>query len=166
MRRVRQNGAWPVYAVFALLVALQFYARPRLWDGRGAPDFLLLALLVFAMRSRPGVAAVAGFVVGLVTDILTPARFGAGALAHTAVAYLGSWGRAVFFADNLLVNAGFFVGGVFARNLVVLVASGTSGPDLLVSLTLWSPLQALSTMLAGVLVVLLFRDWLAIRFDQ
>ena len=162
----RRRGALMVYLVLLLLVGLQFYVRPRLWDGRGAPDFLLLALLIFAMRSRPGTAAIAGFVVGLITDSLTPARFGAGALAHTLVAYLAAWGRAVFFADNLVVNAGLFAAGVWVRNAVMLLASGTSGADLLTSMTFWSPLQALSTVLAGVLVVLLFRDWLAIRLDE
>src|SRR5688572_19866632 len=51
--------------VMLLLLGLQFYLRPRLWDARISPDFLLIALMLFAMRSSPGVAAVAGFAVGL-----------------------------------------------------------------------------------------------------
>src|SRR5207247_838442 len=98
----RRPGPLYFYLGFGLLAALHFYVRPRLWDGRAAPDFLLLALLLVAIRARPGIAALAGFVVGLVTDVLTPASFGAAALAHTVVGYLASWGRAVFFADNLL----------------------------------------------------------------
>ncbi len=46
-----------------LLVLLHFYLRPRLWGPRLSPDFLLLALMLFAIRSRPGAAAVAGFLV-------------------------------------------------------------------------------------------------------
>ena len=72
--------------VLLLLVALHFYVRPRLWGPRVSPDFLLVGLMLFAMRSGPGVSAVAGFMVGLATDSLTPARFGAGPLAHTVVA--------------------------------------------------------------------------------
>ena len=35
--------------VTLLLVVLQFYLRPRLWDARISPDFLLIALMLFAM---------------------------------------------------------------------------------------------------------------------
>lgn len=153
------------YAALALLVAMHFYVRPRLWDGRAAPDFLVLALLFFSMRSRPGVAAAAGFVVGIVADSLTPARFGAGALAHTVVAYVAAWGRAVFFPDNLLVNAGLVAAGVWIRNAIVLVASGTALGQLRTDLLVWAPLQAAATALAGVAAMLALRSWLDIRLD-
>jgi rod shape-determining protein MreD len=103
--------------VLVLLLVLQFYIRPRLWNARVSPDFLLIALMLFAMRSGPGAGAVAGFLVGLIEDTLTPARFGAGALAHTLVGYFAAWGRAVFFADNMLVNAAFVAVGLWFRDL-------------------------------------------------
>ena len=149
-----------------LLVMLQFYLRPRLWDARISPDFLLIALMLFAMRSSPGVAALAGFAVGLIADTLTPARFGAGALAHTLVAYLASWGRAVFFADNMLVNAGFVAAGLWVRDLIVLVASGTDHRQLLTELTLYSPLQALTTAGFALVVLITFRSMFSIRLDS
>jgi rod shape-determining protein MreD len=149
--RHRRRGQ--VALIILALVAAHFYLRPRLWDGRAAPDFLLLALLLLAIRSRPGTAAAAGLVVGLVTDVLTPARFGAGALAHTIVGYLAAWGRAVFFPYNLLVNAG-------------LLASGSGGAEIVATLGVWAPIQAVLTALVGVIVVLLFRKWLAIRLDE
>jgi rod shape-determining protein MreD len=166
MTSARRRRRLQVALVLAGLVAAHFYLRPRLWDGRAAPDFLLLALLLLAIRSRPGTAAVAGFVVGLITDVLTPARFGAGALAHTLVGYLAAWGRAVFFPDNLLVNAGLFAVGTWLRTLILLLASGVAGAELASTLTVWSPIQAILTAVAGVVVVLLFRDWLAIRLDE
>lgn len=152
--------------VIALLVALHFYVRPRLWSPRVAPDFLMLGLMIFAIRSTPGAAAVAGLVTGFVTDALTPARFGAAMLAHTVVGYGAAWGRAVFFADNLVVNAGFIGVGVWLRDLLVLVASGAGGRELLVQLGIWSPLLALTTALAGVIVLGFFRDWLEIRLEE
>lgn len=152
--------------VIALLVALHFYVRPRLWSPRVAPDFLMLGLMIFAIRSTPGAAAVAGLVTGFITDALTPARFGAAMLAHTVVGYGAAWGRAVFFADNLVVNAGFIGVGVWLRDLLVLVASGASGRELLVQLGIWSPLLALTTALAGVIVLGFFRDWLEIRLEE
>jgi rod shape-determining protein MreD len=166
MTSARRRRRLLVALVLAGLVAAHFYLRPRLWDGRAAPDFLLLALLLLAIRSRPGTAAVAGFVVGLITDVLTPARFGAGALAHTLVGYLAVGGRAVFFPDNLLVNAGLFAVGTWLRTLILLLASGVAGAELASTLTVWSPIQAILTAVAGVVVVLLFRDWLAIRLDE
>jgi rod shape-determining protein MreD len=150
--------------VLLLLVVLHFYVRPRLGDPRVSPDFLFVGLMLFAMRSSPGVAAIAGLVVGLTADALTPAQFGAAALAHTVVAYLASWGRAVFFADNLLVNAAFVAVGLWIRDLLVLALSG-SGRPLVVELALYSPLQALTSALFALLVLLVFREWFAIRLD-
>lgn len=151
--------------VLAVLVVLHFYVRPRLWDARVSPDFLMIALMVFAMRSRPGDAAIAGFLVGLTTDALSPARFGAAALASTLVAYAASWGRAVFFADNLLVNAGMIAAGVWLRNLIALIASGSSQGQFLSELAVYGPLQALITAVFGVLILVAFREWFAIRLD-
>ncbi len=151
--------------VIAVLVLLHFYIRPRLWSARASPDFLLIALVFFAMRAGPGPGALAGFVVGVVNDALTPAAFGAGALAHTVVGYLAAWGRAVFFADNLLVNAAFVAVALWVRDLILLVASGTPRDQLLVELMLQSPLQALSTAVFAVLVLAAFREWFAIRLD-
>ena len=151
--------------VMALLVVLHFYLRPRIWSARVSPDFLLIALVLFAMRAGPGAGALAGFAVGVVNDALTPAAFGAGALAHTVVGYLAAWGRAVFFADNLLVNAAFVAVALWLRDLILLLASGTAQGRLLVELTLNSPLQALSTAVFALLALAAFRQWFAIRLD-
>lgn len=154
-----------VVLVMASLAVLHFYVRPRLWEARISPDFLVLGLMIFAMRSGPGAGALAGFLVGLATDALTPARFGAGMLAHTIIGYVGAWSRAVFFADNLVVNAGFVAAGVWVRNLIVLLASDTGQGQLLTELTVYSPLQALTTALFAVLVLVAFRQWFAIRLE-
>jgi rod shape-determining protein MreD len=151
--------------VMLVLLVLQFYLRPRVGNARISPDFLLIALMLFAMRSSPGTGAVAGFLVGLIEDALTPARFGAGLLAHTLVGYFAAWSRAVFFADNMLVNAAFVAVGLWFRDLVVLMTSGTEGAQLLAELTLYSPLQALTTAAFALLVLVTFRSWFSIRLD-
>jgi rod shape-determining protein MreD len=162
----RHRVSWAqLLLVMTLLVVLQFYLRPRLWNARVSPDFLLIALMLYAMRSGAGAGAVAGFLVGLVEDTLTPARFGAGALAHTLVGYFAAWGRAVFFADNMLVNAAFVAAGLWFRDLVVLVTSGTDHRQLLIELTLYSPLQAVTTAGFALLVLITFRAWFSIRLD-
>src|SRR3954464_12132307 len=124
----------PLLLLVLFLMTLQFYLRPRLGSARVSPDFLLIGLMLFAMRSGAGAGAVAGFLVGLIEDSLTPARFGASALAHTLVGYFAAWGRAVFFADNILVNAAFVAVGLWFRDLVVLVTSGTERSQLLTEL--------------------------------
>lgn len=151
--------------VLVLLVVLNFYVRPRLWGPRVSPDFLFVGLMLYAMRSGPGPAALAGFLVGLTADALTPARFGAGALAHTLVGYVASWGRAVFFADNLLVNAAFVAVGLWMRDFLVLAVSGSAGGSMFTELTLYSPLQALSSALFTLIVLMAFREWFSIRLD-
>jgi len=151
--------------VMLVLLILQFYLRPRLGNARVSPDFLLIALMLFAMRSGAGAGALAGFVIGLIEDTLTPARFGAGALAHTLVGYFAAWGRAVFFADNVLVNAAFVAVGLWFRDLIVLVISGTERTQLLTELTLYSPLQALTTAGFALLLLITFRAWFSIRLD-
>jgi rod shape-determining protein MreD len=155
---VSRRGSGALGLTIAGLVALQFGVRPWLGDPRVAPDFLLLALLLYAIRSRPGSGALAGFAVGLLTDALAPAAFGAGALAHTVTGYLAAWGKAIFFADNVAVNAGFFLAGVWVRNLIVIVASGQvqSGHPLW-HMLVWSPLMGLTTALVGVAVLLVLR---------
>jgi rod shape-determining protein MreD len=151
--------------VLVLLVLLQFYVRPRLWSPRVSPDFMFIALMLFAMRSSPGAGAVAGFLVGLATDALTPARFGAGMLAHTVVGYFASWGRSLFFAENPIVNAAFVALGLWFRDLLVLVASGGGDRSLLAELTLYSPLEALTTAFFALLVLIAFQEWFSIRLD-
>jgi len=154
-----------VLLVMLALIVLQFYLRPRLGNARLSPDFLLIALMLFAMRSGPGAGAVAGFLIGLIEDALTPARFGAGALAHTLVGYFAAWGRSVFFADNILVNAGFVAVGLWVRDLIVLVISGSKHPQLLTELAIYSPLQALTTAAFALLILVTFRTWFSIRLD-
>jgi rod shape-determining protein MreD len=136
-----------VALVLLLLVVLQFYIRPRLWNARVSPDFLLIGLMLFAMRSGAGAGALAGFLVGLIEDTLTPARFGAAALAHTVVGYLASWGRA------------------WLRDLIVLVASETDHRQLLTELTFYSPIQALTTAAFALALLLTFRAVFSVRLD-
>ena len=75
---MRRSDRYRYLIVLAVLVVLHFTLRRRLPDQRIAPDFLLLALLIYTIRSQPGRSAAAGFVVGMLRDALTPASFGAG----------------------------------------------------------------------------------------
>lgn len=152
------------WSVLLLLALLHFGLRPWLGNGRFAPDFLLLALLVYAIGERPGRAVIAGFLVGLLSDALRPVAFGSAMLAYAVVGYLAAWGKAVFFAENPVVAAAFFFGGVVVRDVLVLLWGGTAdSAGLFWQLLLWTPLQGLATAVMGLVVLFVFRRWLRVR---
>lgn len=155
---------WRFAALLLLLVVAHFALRPRLGDPRFAPDFLLIALLFLAIRSRPGVGAVAGFTVGILTDAVAPTAFGAAALASTLIGFGAGWIRAIFVTDNLLISAVFVFSAAWLRDLVQVVASNQlAGKALLWQLFAYSPLAALSTAVAALVVRIFFRGWLVTR---
>lgn len=161
---MRRTDRYRYPAIMVALVVLHFTVRVRLGGDRVAPDFLLLALLVYTIRAEPGRSAAAGFVIGLLRDALTPASFGAGALAHTLVGFFSSWAKAIFFAEHVFVKGCLFFAGTWLRNLIVLLASGRfRGGQLGWELLVWSPLQGLTTALVGVGVLWFFRGWLSPR---
>jgi rod shape-determining protein MreD len=147
-------------ATFLILVLLHYTLRPLL-GWRAPMDFLLLALLLSAIRVRPAVAAVIGLALGLVSDSLTPEALGAGAVAMTVVGYLASWLKAVFFADNLALNAFFFFLGKWIFDVIYFsIEQKLGGIELIQQLLLWSPLSAAATALAGILLLLIMRPLL------
>ena len=158
---MRRTDLYRYPVIMTILVLLQFTVRSHLGGDRVAPDFLLLALLIYTIRAEPGKSAAAGFILGLLRDALTPASFGAGALAHTLVGFASSWAKAVFFAEHVFVKGCLFFAGTWLRNLIVLLVSGRlQGEQVAWELLVWSPLQALSTALVGVVVLWFFRGWL------
>lgn len=143
--------------VFLLLVAVHVGARPLL-PWKAAPDFLVIALLLAAVRLRPGLAAVLGLSLGFAADALSAGSFGAVALAFTVTGFAASWLKAVFFADNVAINAVFFFAGKWVADAVHLVAQlQAPTADLAVQLLVWSPLAGAATALAGVLLLVLLR---------
>lgn len=146
--------------VFVILVLLHFTVRPLL-GWRAPMDFLVIAVLLAAVRMRPGAAALVGFLTGLAADSLNPSAFGAGALALTGLGFAASWLKAVFFADNLAVNAFYFFLGKWAFDLVYLIAERRmTGVELVTQLLLWSPISAALTAAVGVLLLVLLRPML------
>ncbi|MFL5563143.1 MAG: hypothetical protein ACJ79K_16885 [Gemmatimonadaceae bacterium] len=148
----------PILA-FVILVVLHYTLRPVL-EWRTSIDFLLIALLLAAVRMRPGAAAVLGFAMGLVADSLSVGAFGA-TLAMTVVGFTASWLRAVVFAENLVLHAAFFFAGKWLFDIIfLLVERRVKGLDLVFQLLIWSPLTAMVTALAGLLVLIIMRPML------
>ena len=162
----RHPPAGGISIVVLVLLLLHYYVRPRFWDGPLAPDFLLVALLMLAIRSRPGVAAVLGLLVGLAYDVLVPAHFGVGMLAHTLVGYLASQGRAVVFAENRMVTAMVLAIGLLVRNLTLVILSGSIQAGALGGILVNSTIQAMTTAVAGSIVLLIFKNRFALRLDS
>lgn len=152
-----------IAVVVVIMMVLQFTVRPIL-DWRAGIDFLTIAVLVVAVRSRPGIAAVVGFAVGLVADALSPEAFGAGALAMTVVGFAASRLKAAFFADNVMLNAVFVFLGKVAFDVIFLLAERRlDGAALAVQLLLWTPLAALFTAFVGLFVMSVVRPTLERR---
>ena len=147
-------------ATFLILVLLHYTLRPLL-GWRAPMDFLILALLLASIRVRPAVGALIGLALGIVSDSLTPDSLGAGAIAMTVVGYLASWLKAVFFADNIALNAFFFFLGKWVFDLIYfIVEHRLGGVELVQQLLLWSPLSAAATAVAGVLLLFVMRPLL------
>ena len=152
-----------IAVVVAVMLGLHFTLRPIL-DWRASVDFLTIAVLVVAVRVRPGVAALVGFAMGIVADAVAPEAFGAGALAMTIVGFAASRLRSAFFADNVLINAVFVVVGKVAFDIIFVVAEQRLGGSALASqLLLWTPLSALLTALVGLVVMSVVRPTLERR---
>jgi rod shape-determining protein MreD len=142
---------------FVVLVLLHYTLRPLL-GWRTPVDFLVIAVLLSAVRVRPGAAALIGFCTGLIADSLTPSAFGAGALAMTGIGAAASWLKAVFFADNVVLHGFFFFVGKWAFDIVYVMAERRmQGVELATQLLLWSPLSAAITAVAGIILLLMLR---------
>lgn len=146
---------------FLLLVVAHFSLRPLL-GGPVLIDFLSIAVLFSAVRVRPGVAAVIGFVVGISVDSLALDAFGATALAYTVVGYAASWLKAAFFTDNLSLTALFVLLGKWSVDVIsVLLATGLPDRAGWLQLGVWSPLAGALTAVVAVVLLLIARPWFA-----
>ncbi len=143
--------------LFVLLVTMQYTVRPLL-DWRAGVDFLVIGLLLVSVRVRPGGAALLGCCTGLIVDALAPLSFGAGALVFTVVAFAASWLKAAFFAENVVLNAAFiFAGKLGADAGYLLLERRLHGSELVRQLLVWSPLSALVTAVAGIVLLVFLR---------
>ena len=149
--------------ICAILIVLHYTVRPLLaWNT--SIDFLIIALMFGAVRMRPGLAALFGFALGLVSDSLSPGAFGAAALGMSIVGFGASWLKAVFFADNLPLNGFFIFLGKWVFDLIfIVVGHHMHGAELVMQIVVWSSLSAAMTAVAGVLAIALLRPLMEVR---
>ncbi|HEY4302988.1 MAG TPA: rod shape-determining protein MreD [Gemmatimonadaceae bacterium] len=157
------TGAARTILVCAILIVLHYTLRPLL-ALRAPIDFLIVALLLGSVRMRPGAAAVYGLVLGLVSDSLVISGFGAAALGMSVVGFGASWLKAVFFADNLALNAFCLFLAKWVFDLIFLIASRhVGGAELAMQIFVWSPLSAAATAAAGVIALSLLKPLMEAR---
>ena len=147
-------------AAFTVLVLLHYTLRPLL-GWRAGPDFLLIALLLAAVRTRPGIAALIGFTLGLATDSIALTGFGSAAIAMSLIGFAAAWLKAVFFADNLVLNLFFIFFGKWGFDVAyLLLEQRVRGIELVQEVLLYSPLAAAVTALVGVMTLIILRPLL------
>jgi rod shape-determining protein MreD len=79
----------------------------------------------------------------------------------TFVGFGASYLKAVFFADNLVLNAFFFFLGKWVFDILYFIGEQrVHGFELLQQLLLWSPLSAAVTAAVGVLLLFIMRPLL------
>jgi rod shape-determining protein MreD len=161
----RTPSALGLVVLFAVLVGLNFSLRPLLaW--RAPVDFLVIGVLLVAVRVRPGMAAIVGLIAGIVADALAPSAFGAAAMAMTLVAFAASWLKTSFFSEHVVLNAVFLFAAKLGFDVAFLLTERRlSGSGLLMQLTVWSPLSAALTALSGLAVIVLFGPLVGMETD-
>ncbi|MCU0627162.1 MAG: rod shape-determining protein MreD [Gemmatimonadaceae bacterium] len=150
--------AWVrLLVLVAVLVAAEFVVQPLLgWRVR--LDLLVVALLLFAIRVRPGAAALAGLVLGALADAASPSGLGSGMLALATVGYVTSWLKAAFFAENAVLNwIVIFASAWGATLLRLLLGGGVFEPGFAIEALVWAPLSAAATAFVGVLLFMAVR---------
>jgi rod shape-determining protein MreD len=154
-------------AVLCISLVVMHYAVRPLLGTRATVDFLAAGVLLAAVRTRPGAAAIVGCAAGLVADAMAPSSFGAAMLAFTVVGGAASWLKATFFGENITLDAMFVLGGKLAFDAIfMLTERRLSTGDAMMHLVTWSALSALLTAVAGVVALVVFRPLLQPRVGE
>lgn len=107
-----------------LLFVLHFLLHVGFSYGRGAPDFLTLAVLLLARELSVGRAGTVGLLFGLCEDALSVLAFGANSVALTLVAIGGAVTRDLFVGDSRMFLISYVLLGKLVRDLIHWIAVG------------------------------------------
>lgn len=132
------------------LVCAHFLVRPFLYPVAVAPNLLIGALLLAALRLSAGWAALLGFVLGVLEAAMALAGLGRISLVLMLVGYLSARSRDLLFADaRFFVYAYLFLGTWVAESGLAVALGGASDP---IRLLLQAPASAaLTAVLCGAL---------------
>ncbi|MEJ2535796.1 MAG: rod shape-determining protein MreD [Calditrichia bacterium] len=97
-----------LYFAVALLLQLTLVKYIQIYNWR--PDLLLIVLVAFALQKGPNIGMTAGFLVGLVQDILSTQYLGLTALSKTVAGFLAGSLRGKFAARTEFLLTLFICG--------------------------------------------------------
>ena len=115
-----------------LTLALAFVLQLMPWSGWFRPEFVLLTLLYWLLRSPHLCGIGTAWVVGLLLDLVTGVLFGQHALAYTLTAFLALfYQRRLILFTNLQQTGYLFLLLLFNQAIMVLLQAYTGEHHLL-----------------------------------
>lgn len=143
-----------VWGVVGLLILLHFGLHVSLGFGRGAPDLLVVALLIAAREVGVGGGAGIGFALGLLDDAFSVLAFGASTFALTLLGIGGARTRELFVGDSVLFLVSYLWVGKWSRDLLQWLAVGEDVREPFVEVMLiQSPVAALYACAVGLVAI-------------
>ena len=137
-----------------LLILLHFGLHVSLGFNEGAPDLLVVALLIAAREVGLGRGAGLGFFLGLLDDAFSLLAFGANAFAMTLVGMGGARTRDLFVGDSLFFLTTYLVLGKWVRDFLHWVAVGEGLRESFIdTMLIQSPISAVYAGLVGLVVM-------------
>ena len=143
-----------IWSICGFLVLLHFGLHLSLGLGEGAPDLLLVALLIAARELDIGRGAGLGFFLGMLDDAFSVLAFGANTFALTLVGMGGARTRDLFVGDSLLFLTSYLMLGKWVRDFLHWVAVGEGLRESFVeTMLIQSPISAAYAGLIGLVVI-------------
>ncbi len=112
-----------LYRFLALfgLVVFQFTVLPRLAAGKFEPDILLAFTILIGLSRGKEAGCIAGFILGLLSDINLGTMLGTRALAWTQIGFSAAWIREWIVVESPLVKCLIVAGGAFLSGIFGIV---------------------------------------------
>lgn len=152
------RGGWPFWLFIGLLATAHFVLHLSMGVEATAPDLLTVAVLLAARQVAGGPAAGVGFALGLLEDAVSLGAFGAGAITHTLVGYLGAGSRDLFVGDSaVFLGIYLFVGAWVQDALYFALAGGVRRGEPLEALLGTAPLEALYATVVGLVAAAVYH---------
>jgi rod shape-determining protein MreD len=147
-------------------LVLQVMLAPHIAIGNIVPNILLLVVVTLSFVEGPSAGAVAGFVAGLLLDLLSTGPVGAWALVLSATGYVGGMLQENLFAEGWLapVSVAIIAGLLADFSYLLLLTILNVGP------AFWESLgrAVLPRAVYNAVLVMLAYPWLArfLRTDR
>lgn len=157
---------WTTAGALAGALVLQVMLAPHLAIGDVVPNFLLLVVVTLSFVEGPSAGAVAGFIAGLLLDLLSTGPVGAWALVLSITGYAAGMLSENLFAEGWLAPVTVAVVAGFLADFSYLLAVTILG----VGPAFWESLvrAVLPRALYNAVLVMLAYPWLArfLRADR